>query len=153
MDRVINDIKDRFGYIFNPNPYPGAPRIRPITIDVKHNLDIMGCTIIPIKINHGPLPILGYRINNFAYLTDVKTIPETEYDKLKNLDVLAISALRHEHHFTHLTLEESIEIIDRINPKSAYLIHMSHTLGPVEEWFKLLPKNVYPSYDGLTLEL
>ncbi len=150
--RVLNDIKKRFAYIFEVNPYPGAPRINAIEIDdslIKRN----GFEILPIKILHGSLPITGYRINNVAYLTDVKEIPESEFSKLEHLDVLVISALRRKEHYSHLTLDESIDLINRINPKRAYLIHMSHLLGPMHTWEEELPSNIYGAYDGLQVEV
>ena len=110
-------------------------------------------TIIPVRAFHGKLPILGYRFADFAYFTDVKTIEESELKKLKNLKVLVINALRIEEHKSHLNLEDAIALIQRINPKKAYLTHVSHKLGFHEEIKRSLPKNIFLSYDGLEIEI
>ena len=102
---------------------------------------------------HFRLPIFGYRIQDFAYLTDVKTIPDTEYSKLENLKVLVIDALRLSDHIAHLSLSEALEVIERIRPERAYLIHLSHQMGLHEEVQKKLPQNVMLSYDGLEIEI
>ena len=109
--------------------------------------------VTPIQILHGSLPILGFRIDNFAYLTDVKTIETSELEKLTNLDVLVINALRIEPHNTHLNLEEALTLIEQIAPKKAYLTHISHLLGFHEEVQKKLPENVFLTYDNLILNI
>jgi len=99
------------------------------------------------------LPILGYRFNNFAYLTDVKTITAEEKEKLKGLKVLVISTLREEPHKTHLNLDEALEIIKELQPKKTYLTHISHTFGFHVAIEKKLPKNVFLAYDELVIEV
>ena len=99
------------------------------------------------------LPIFGYRIDNFAYLTDVLTVPEEEYGKLKNLDVLVVSALRHQPHISHQTLAQALKMIRRIAPKQAYIIHMSHRLGLHAEEDAKLPQGVNLAYDGLEITI
>ena len=151
--RVIDDIKHRFAYVFNANPYPGAPRVDVHIIDQDTPFYINQTHILPIRIQHGNLPILGYRIENTAYLTDVKQIPESEFAKLQDLEVLIISALRIEPHYSHNSLSESLEVIKRLNPQKAYLTHMSHHIGRHVEIQALLPENVFAAYDGLILEV
>ena len=102
---------------------------------------------------HMKLPVLGFRINNFAYLTDVKTIQKEELEKLKNLDVLVINALRFDPHPSHLNVDEAIEIINQLNPKMTYFTHISHNMGFHEEVCEKLPANVSLAYDGLVVEL
>ena len=94
-----------------------------------------------------------FRIDNIAYFTDVKTIPDEEFDKLKNLDVLVINALRIEAHYSHLSLSDALKIINKVKPKEAYITHISHKLGFHKDVQKKLPKNVVPAHDGLTLKL
>ena len=101
---------------------------------------------------HYKLPILGYRIGNMAYMTDVKDLPEEEYDKLKGLDTLIINALRIKEHISHQNLEQALEKIARIAPKKAYLIHMSHEMGLHADVDKHLPEGVSLAYDGLVVE-
>jgi phosphoribosyl 1,2-cyclic phosphate phosphodiesterase len=98
------------------------------------------------------LPILGYRIENMAYLTDLKTISEEEKEKLKNLDVLIVNALRIEEHPTHFNLQEALDFVEEIQPKKAYFTHISHRLGFHKEVSKRLPKNVFLAFDGLKIE-
>ena len=110
-----------------------------------------GVMITPIRVMHAKLPILGFRIGNMAYLTDLKYLPEEEYAKLENLDVLVIDALRKGEHQSHESLEEALANISRIQPKEAYLIHMSHRIGLHAVIEKELPPHVHYSYDGLTV--
>ena len=106
-----------------------------------------------IKVMHDKLPVMGFKIRNFAYLTDVKTIKTNQLKKLKNLDVLIINALRIEPHQSHLNLEEAIKIVDKIKPKKTYLTHISHHMGFHNEVEKKLPKGIKLAYDNLKIEL
>lgn len=150
---VINNLKDRFKYIFaTENRYLGAPslavnKIKNKLFSLKH-LDVL-----PIKVNHGNLKIFGYRFDKFAYITDAKSVSDKEKEKLKNLDVLVINALRIEPHPTHFNLEEALTFIAEINPEKAYLTHISHKLGFHHKVSEMLPDNVFLSYDGLELTL
>lgn len=150
LERVIADIKVRFHYAFDDNPYPGSPQIELIPI-TKHAIIMDGITCI--SINHGNIDILGYRIEDFAYLTDIKFIEEDEFEKLRNLDVVVISALQKKSHHSHQSLDEAISLAQKINAKKTYLTHMSHTMGLVENWSSHLPETIYPAYDGLILQL
>jgi phosphoribosyl 1,2-cyclic phosphate phosphodiesterase len=151
--RVLDNIKGRFGYIFETkDKYPGAPSVSLNTIENK-SFQIGGIGVIPIKVLHGKLPIFGYRFNDFAYLTDVKTISGIEMKKLKGLKVLVISALRIEPHYSHLSLSEALEIIDELKPERTYITHISHKLGFHNEVEKSLPENVFLAYDELIIEL
>jgi phosphoribosyl 1,2-cyclic phosphate phosphodiesterase len=102
---------------------------------------------------HGKLQVFGYRFKNFAYLTDVKTVEESELIKLNDLDVLVINALRIEPHESHFNLDEALAFIDLVKPKQAYLTHISHKLGFHDEVQQILPKNVFLAYDTLKLNL
>lgn len=152
--RVMDELKIRFNYIFSDlNKYPGAPHIEQNVVDnIVFNLKNMPIT--PIQVMHGNLPILGYKFgNNFAYVTDAKTISSAELEKLKHLDVLVINAVRFKEHHSHLSLSETLEIINYLKPKKAYLTHISHYLGLHEELQKLLPENVFVAYDCLQFEV
>ena len=102
---------------------------------------------------HGKLEVLGFRFKNIAYLTDVKTIPWQEKEKLKNLDVLVLSALRKEPHYSHLSLNEALEIVSELQPKKCYLTHISHKMGFHADVEKELPENVFLAYDELEVEV
>jgi len=152
-ERILDNFHQRFEYIFTrTNRYPGAPSVKMETIN---NLPFMlgGKTILPVEFLHGKILIFGYRIDNFAYLTDLKSIEETEKLKLKELDVLVINALRIEPHPTHLSLSEALAFVDELKPKRAYLTHISHRLGFHSEVQKILPPNVFLAYDRLKVTL
>ncbi len=151
--RVLKSLEKRYDYIFETeNRYPGAPELDVNIISHKQNFKLGEIDIIPIKVMHGNLPILGYRFGNMAYLTDIKSIDTTEKEKLKNLDILIVTGLRKKEHPTHFNINEALNLIHEINPKKAYLTHISETLGFHDEVQKELPKNVFLAYDGLKLE-
>lgn len=152
QERVINDIKSRFQYVFKENPYPGAPRIETHIIDTD-KVFIEGNDISCINIMHGSLPILGYRLNDFAYITDIKSIDQDQKKKLLGLKVLIISSLRIKPHFSHMNLEETLSLIEELKPEKSYLTHMGHRLGTHNELLDLLPEGVFPAYDGLVLNI
>jgi len=152
-ERIEDNLQQRFYYIFTSvNRYPGAPSA---DIQVIYNKPFLlkNKKVTPIEFMHGRIPIFGYRIDDFAYLTDLKSISDTEKKKLQNLDILVVSALRIGSHPTHLNLEEALIFIEEIRPKKAYLTHISHKLGFHDEVEKLVPKNVFLAYDGLRLEV
>jgi phosphoribosyl 1,2-cyclic phosphate phosphodiesterase len=152
--RVIENLKKRFDYIFETeNRYPGAPSVEIYEVFKNNSFTIGSKNIIPIEVMHGSLPVLGYRIDNFAYLTDVKTIEATEIEKLKGIEVLVVNALREEPHQTHFNLQEALDFIQLIKPKSAYLTHISHIMGFHDDVQQKLPKNVYLAYDNLEITL
>ncbi|APY00012.1 MBL fold metallo-hydrolase [Lacinutrix venerupis] len=151
--RVLGQLTQRFEYIFTSEiKYPGVPNL--IQNEIKNEpFNIDGLKIIPIEGLHYKLSVFGYRFGNFAYLTDMKTIAETEKQKLKNLDVLVINALREEEHISHFTLAEALDIIAQLKPKKAYLTHISHLLGFHDEVEQKLPNNVFLAYDGLEISI
>lgn len=153
-NRVIANLKERFDYIFKTeNRYPGAPSVKTIEVVNNEPFQIGNKVAIPINVMHGDLQVFGYRIDDFAYLTDVKTIGDIEILKLKNLKVLVINALREEHHFSHLNLEEALALIELVQPEKTYLTHISHVFGFHEEVQKKLPENVFLAYDNLEITL
>lgn len=150
--RVISELKKRFDYIFaTENRYPGAPSVASHIVD-NQTFTIHNKIITPINVWHGELPIVGYRIEDFAYITDAKKIEKIELDKLQNLNVLILNCLRKESHPTHFNLEEALEVIKQIKPKRTFLTHISQTFGFHKEVSKILPKNVFLGYDNLTIE-
>lgn len=149
--RVIDHLKREFSYVFADVKYPGVPTVEPYEID-KEDFVAGGLNIQPIHVWHYKLPILGYRIDNFAYITDAKTIDQEQKDKLKDLDVLVLNALQQKPHISHFTLEEALELIDELKPKKAYLTHISHYLGLHAEVDAKLPEGVSLAYDGLTVD-
>jgi len=151
--RVIANLEERFAYIFETeNKYPGAPRVETYEVVAGQNVPLKEpLEVVPIQAYHGELPVFGYRFGTLAYLTDVKTIDDTEIEKLQGLDILVINALRYEVHKTHLNVEEALELVDKIKPKTTYFTHISHHLGFHAEVEEQLPDNVHLAYDGLIL--
>jgi len=146
------DLKKRFPYIFRANPYPGAPSVKLKNIDVNKSFQIGATTIIPIEALHGQLPVLGFRIGKFTYLTDIKTISDAELKKIKGTELLVISALHQREHHAHLSLHQALELIEKINPARAYLTHLSHQMGLHQTVEKQLPPNVLIAYDNLEID-
>ena len=152
--RVIDNLKLRFDYVFKTeNRYPGAPSVKTVEVVNNRPFTIGNKTAIPVNVMHGDLPVFGYRIDDFAYLTDVKTVDESEMDKLKNLKVLVVNALRETPHNTHFNLQEALDFIDLVQPEKAYLTHISHLMGFHEEVQQKLPENVYLAYDNLEITI
>ena len=152
--RVLDNLSNRFSYIFKKdNKYPGAPTVISNHIEPNSHLNLNKFKVVPISYLHADLQVYGYRFENFAYLTDLKTIEDNEIKKLKNLGVLVLNAIRIEPHFSHLNLNEALDLIKIINQKKTYLTHISHMLGFHDEVEKKLPNNVHLSYDGLVIEV
>tara|TARA_B110000259_G_scaffold157382_1_gene179264 strand:- start:1465 stop:2229 length:765 start_codon:yes stop_codon:yes gene_type:complete len=152
--RVIDNLFNRFEYIFNKEKkYAGAPKLKPIEITENKNFKISNLIITPISYLHAKLQVYGYRFNDFAYLTDMKTIEDVEINKLDNLKVLVLNCIKIEPHYSHLNLEEALKLIRLIKPKKTYLTHISHMLGFHEEVQNNLPEDVFLAFDGLEIEL
>ena len=125
--RVLESLKKRFDYIFETeNKYPGSPGVETFEVINNKNFVIGQTEIIPINVDHGNLQVFGYRINDFAYLTDVKTIDAAETDKLKGVKALVINALREEPHHSHFSLQDALDFITLVQPEKAYLTHIRH---------------------------
>lgn len=152
--RVIENLQTRFEYIFRTEgKYPGSPSVRTVEVANGQPLNIAGAEIIPIDVLHGNLQAFGYRIGDFAYLTDVKTIAQNEIEKLSGLKVLVVNALREDVHHSHFNLAEALAFIELVKPETAYLTHISHTMGFHESVEQKLPPNVYLAYDNLQLTI
>ncbi|NNC96229.1 MAG: MBL fold metallo-hydrolase [Chitinophagales bacterium] len=152
-DRHTEDeIKQQFAYIFAKSPYPGLPKIN--LINFKDDpFTVEGDEIIPIKTLHHKLPVYGFRLGNFTYITDANYISDEAIQKIKGSKVFVINALRKDKHVSHFTLEEALEIIEKVEPEQAYLTHLSHQMGLHDEVSKELPPNVSIAYDGLQITI
>lgn len=154
QERVISELKKRFEYVFETvNRYPGAPSVEINIVSESEDFIFKNKKVKPISVLHGDLPILGYRFDTFAYLTDVKYLSEESINDLKNLEVLVINALRITNHPSHNNLQEALAFIELIKPKKAYITHIGFQLGFHEEIEKELPNNVYLAYDNLQLNI
>ncbi|HMT27970.1 MAG TPA: MBL fold metallo-hydrolase [Bacteroidia bacterium] len=150
--RVQDALHREFPYIFDDFKYPGIPEIEMHTIDLNR-FKVGTIELTPIEVLHYRLPVYGFRIGDFTYITDANHIAENEMAKIKGSKVLVINALRREPHVSHFTLEEALAIIAKVNPEKAYLTHISHQLGMNDEVDAELPANVSCAYDGLELNL
>lgn len=148
--RVQQALHREFAYIFSEEKYPGIPEINVIDFD-NEPFYIGNVLLQPINVLHYKLPVKGFRINDFAYITDANFISTEEKAKLKNLNVLVLNALRREPHISHFTFEEAIELVKELKPRKAYLTHISHQLGTHAEVSKELPDNIELAVDGLQL--
>jgi len=153
-ERVIKALKIRFDYIFaDENRYPGAPAVKINRVQNGNSFKVGNTIAIPINVLHNRLQVFGYRIKDFVYLTDVKTVAPEEIKKIKGVKVLVVNALRIEPHHSHFNLEEALAFIKEVNPERAYLTHISHLLGFHDEVEKTLPNNVFLSYDNLKVTI
>jgi phosphoribosyl 1,2-cyclic phosphate phosphodiesterase len=150
--RVQAAIKREFAYIFAEDKYPGIPLINLNEIDLAP-FQIKDIKLNPIEVMHYKMPVLGFRIADFTYITDAKSISEKEKEKIKGSKVLVINALRREEHISHFTFQEAIDLAKELDVEQAYFTHISHQLGLHEQVSEELPSNVFLAYDGLKLIL
>lgn len=151
-------LRERIPYCFAENLYPGVPRITleeitpecPFRVSNAAGVEV---EVVPIRVLHGKLPILGYRIGRMAWITDMLTMPESEYDKLEGLDVLIMNALRPESHMSHQTIDEALANVRRLAPKEAWFVHMSHHAGLHKDAENHFPPHVHFAFDGLTIDV
>ena len=148
----IDAVKTEFSYAFEKFCYPGTPAFDIHEIE-KEPFTINTTQIIPIPLLHYKLPILGFRIENMAYITDASAIPEDSFSLLKNLNILIINALRIKPHIAHFSLNEALQMIATIAPQKAFLTHVGHDLGLYKEVSARLPENVCLAFDGLNVEV
>lgn len=151
-ESVIGQLKKEFAYVFEEIKYPGVPQVN-VNILKSKPFRINNVEITPVDTLHYKLPVYGFRIKNFGYITDTNYISEDEKQKLRGLEVLVLNALQKEKHISHYNLEEALAIIAELQPVSAYLIHMSHKMGKHSAVQPSLPHNVHLAYDGLKIEL
>jgi len=150
---VEEALRREFHYVFSNEKYPGVPTVKLNRVENKPFKLPDGPTLIPIEVMHYMLPVFGYRIGDFTYITDAKTISDTEKAKVKGTKILIVNCLHKSPHISHFNLEESLAFIKEINPEKAYLTHISHLFGKHDEIIKELPENVFIAYDGLEIQI
>lgn len=151
-EAVETALRREFYYVFLANKYPGVPSVNLNRID-KDPFQINDMLVTPIEVMHYKLPVQAFRIEDFTYITDAKTVTEEERKKIRGTKVLVVNALRKQEHISHFNLEEALEFIEDINPEVAYLTHISHLFGRHKDIEKELPENVFVAYDGLRIEM
>lgn len=148
---VETALRREYHYAFSEDKYPGIPQLNIINIR-NTPFSVSGdIPVTPVEVMHYFMPVFGFRIGDFAYITDAKTIEDQEIEKLKGVKVLIVNALRKEPHISHFNLEEALNFIREVNPEKAYLTHISHMFGTHREIESELPPNVFAAYDGLKL--
>lgn len=150
---VLNNIRTSFGYIFAAHRYPGVPDVALHTIDKDHPFRVGDIDFTPIEVMHLKLPVLGFRIHDFVYITDANFIADEEREKIYGCEVLVLNALRISKHVSHFSLSEAIDMAIELKAKKVYFTHISHQLGLHDEVEKTLPKHIHLAYDGLTLTI
>jgi phosphoribosyl 1,2-cyclic phosphate phosphodiesterase len=151
-ERVMRALKAGFPYIFAEKKYPGVPQVRIHTISTDP-FQVGELKVIPIRMMHYHLPVVGFRMGDFAYLTDGNFISESEKEKLLGVKCLVVNALRREPHITHFSLSEAVGLMEELRPGMGYLTHISHQMGLNAELEMELPPQIRPAYDGLVLEV
>lgn len=146
------DLKREFHYAFEKDRYPGAPNIKINIID-NNAFSINELEVTPIKAQHYKIPVFGFRIGNFSYVTDLKTIEAKEIEKMRGSSIVVISGLRKQEHPSHFNLSDAIELLQDLNPKKGYITHISHLMGKHKEVETELPPNIHLAFDGLSFEL
>lgn len=156
---VAESIRRNLFYCFKANPYPGAPHLTMHEIHMGQTEDgaddsfnIGHTRVRPIRVLHGRLPMVGFRMGSLAYITDMTTVPEDEMPKLEGVDTLVVNALRIEPHPTHQSIDEAIAFARRVGARQTYFIHMSHGAWRQAESEQKLPENIHFAFDGLTIE-
>ena len=150
--RVIEQLKREFAYVFSEKKYPGVPMVEVNELDVQP-FEVEGIQVIPIEVLHYKLPVYGFRIGDFTYITDAKTISEESLKKARGSKTLMINALQQTEHLSHLTLNEAIDMAQKIGADVTYFTHLSHKMGSHKTIEAQLPNNIYIAYDGLQLSL
>jgi phosphoribosyl 1,2-cyclic phosphate phosphodiesterase len=146
-------LKREFHYVFSAYQYPGIPKIDINLIDNKDFYVSNNVKFTPIQVYHYKMPVFGFRVGDFTYITDAKTISDKEIDKIKGSKVVIVNALHEKEHISHFNLKEAIDFIKKVNPEKAYLTHISHLFGKVEYIESILPKNVFLATDGLCFDV
>lgn len=151
--RVLNNIRRSFEYIFADHRYPGVPDVALHAVDKDEPFSVGDIELTPIEVMHLKLPVLGFRVHDFVYVTDANFIADEEKEKIYGCDVLVLNALRISKHISHFSLSEAIDMANELKANRVYFTHISHQLGLHDEVEKTLPKHIHLSYDGLTLEI
>ena len=150
-ERVQKVLRKEYSYVFSEYQYPGIPKMRLNPLS-EHGFNVKKLQIMPIRVFHYRLPVYGFRIGNFAYITDANYIPEESKEKLYGVKYLVINALRKEKHISHFSLREAMDFIREISPKKAFITHISHQMGLHSDVSKELPAGVIFAFDGLSLK-
>jgi phosphoribosyl 1,2-cyclic phosphate phosphodiesterase len=147
---TLNQLKTDFAYIFDNHDYPGLPQV---SLHPIHStpFSVNGITITPLPVLHATLPVFGFRVGDFSYITDANFLADETFERLKGTKVLVLNALQQESHISHFTLAQAIEVATKVNAEKTYFTHLSHKMGLHAAVSKQLPENISLAYDGLVL--
>ncbi len=151
-ENVLDQIRREYSYIFSSKRYPGIPQVEPVEIG-ENEFNVQGLTVTPIPVLHYKLPVFGFRIGDFSYITDANFIPEESMKLLEGTETLVLNALQIAPHISHFTLDQAVQAARKIGAKQTYLTHISHRLGLHDHVDKQLPEGIALAYDGLELTL
>lgn len=149
---LLDQLRREFSYAFEPNKYPGIPRIKLIEIN-EQTFTAAGVHVTPLPVHHLNMPVFGYRIGDFSYITDANAIPPGTFERIKGTQILVLNALQREPHVSHFNLAEAIAVAQQVGAKETYLTHISHKMGLHKEVESELPPGIFLAYDGLTVTL
>jgi phosphoribosyl 1,2-cyclic phosphate phosphodiesterase len=149
---VLEQIRREYAYIFNPKKYPGVPQVEQVEIS-DSQFNVNGLVVTPIPVLHYKLPVFGFRIGDFSYITDANYIPEESMERLEGTETLVLNALQIDPHISHFTLDEAVQVARKIGAKQTYFTHISHRLGLHAQIDAQLPQGIALAYDGLELTL
>ncbi len=152
-ERVIKALNQRFSYVFGYDKYPGVPKVTTHTLTANERFSCHDIDFMPVRVMHGKLPIIGFRIGGFSYITDASLIDDASKELIRDSEILVLNALRREDHHSHFTQEQAISMAEELRAKTTYLTHISHHMGMTQDWQQELPKSVIPAYDGLVLTI
>lgn len=152
-DYTATNLEEKMPYCLQQSEYKGRPRLQMHRIEPHQHLQIADLDITVLQVMHGRLPILAYRIGDFAYITDAKTIPETEIPLLRGVKTLIINGLRHEPHETHQTIQDAVTFAQRLGVQDAYITHLCDRAGLHAVEDAKLPEGIHLAYDNLVLEV
>lgn len=149
---VLNQLRIEYAYVFEPHKYPGIPRLQLLEIN-SESFAIGNTSITPLPVQHLNMPVLGFRIGDFSYITDANFIPNTTLDKLHGTRILVLNALQREKHISHFNLKEAVAMAEQIGADKTYFTHISHKLGTHRQVESELPAGIALAHDGLIVTL
>ena len=152
-DDTLNALKREFYYVFEEHKYPGVPDVTVNRIEAGTSFSIRDLRILPIQVYHYKMPVLGFRVKDFTYITDANLIPDSQKELIKGSRVLVLNALRQSEHVSHFSLQQAIDLAKELQAERTYFIHMSHQMGLHAEIEQELPEGMFFSYDGLEIEV
>lgn len=153
LARTCAHLRRSLPYCFVEHRYPGVPKLQLHEVSPHEMFAVGSVHVMPFTVMHARLPILGFRVDGMAYITDMKSMADGDLEMLRGLELLVVNGLRHEPHFSHQTLDEACAFARRVGASRTYLVHLSHQAGLHADLERSLPEGVHVAYDGLEVEV